>query len=61
MSGRTAKLYEATLNKLHELCPNLQFGLEHAMADFEPAIKKAINKTFPNCEMHGCWFHSKKV
>lgn len=54
-------LYKAVLIKIQELCPNLKNNLEHSMLDFESAVQTAIKELFPNCQIHGCWFHSKKV
>ncbi|XP_043469646.1 uncharacterized protein LOC122503237 [Leptopilina heterotoma] len=61
MTKRTAALYTAVLRKLQMLCPNLKYGLKHVMVDFEDAIKLSIKRLFPNCKVHGCWFHSKKA
>ena len=61
MTKRNSKLYDAIMQTLRELCPNLKFVLYHAVADFELSVEKTMKNVFPNCQMHGCWFHSKKV
>ncbi|XP_051168362.1 uncharacterized protein LOC127286102 [Leptopilina boulardi] len=61
MTRRTKLLYKAVLIKIQELCPNLKNNLEHSMLDFESAVQTAIKELFPNCQIHGCWFHSKKA
>lgn len=44
-------LFEYIETKLFKLNPT------NMMTDFENGLRKAIKQCWPNCSLHGCWFH----
>ena len=60
MTQKTAALYRAVLQKVHELVP--QFQPTQVIVDFQEARTAAIYPLFGNdVAVSGCWFHFAQV
>jgi hypothetical protein len=59
MTHKTYYAYEAVLQYIKSLCPNL--ALKDAFSDYETALQQAISYVFPGVRVHGCWFHFAQV
>jgi len=56
MTRKTAALYQAVLQEVHELVP--QFQPTQVIADFQEAPIAAVCAVFGNdVAVSGCWFH----
>lgn len=55
MTNKRAETYQAIFKYIEE---NL-FRLQPAefMTDFEAGLRKALNDTYPDASLHGCWYH----
>lgn len=55
MSNKSSNLYTEVFNVVKELIPN--FNPTKCVTDFELAIKKALQSSFPAISVQGCAFH----
>ncbi|KAI6202026.1 hypothetical protein M3Y96_00904600 [Aphelenchoides besseyi] len=55
LENKTAATYERVFNYIEDLWPELQ--PQNVVCDFEKAIHVAIESTWPDVNVHGCWFH----
>lgn len=60
-SHKNENIYNAILDKVIEIVPNLVTNVKHIHLDFEPAAIKSFKNKIPNAETHGCSFHYKQV
>jgi hypothetical protein len=65
MSEKTLDLYNAVLQKLlqilEESYPGEGIAARLVISDFEEAILKSMQATFPRARVRGCWFHYGQV
>ena len=63
LSDKTSSLYKACLKIVIAYCSKylkLDFKPKFALCDFEAAMIKALNQTFPRLKVNGCLFHFTK-
>lgn len=59
MTKKSAACYEAIFKFIESNVFPMQ--PKEIITDFELGLRKAINETFPNAILHGCWFHFKQA
>lgn len=56
MSRKTEAAYVSVIDTIVEkLLPDLK--LRFVMTDFEPGMQNALQRKFPEAQLHGCYFH----
>ncbi len=55
MSSKHSGLYEGTLMKIREICPQLEPRI--IKSDYEMGLMRAIRAAFKNATIAGCYFH----
>jgi hypothetical protein len=55
MTSKHNGLYEGVMRKVRSICPSLEPRI--IKSDYELALMKALQTTFPNATLSGCYFH----
>lgn len=66
MTGRTAPLYKAVLERIKEIYREKEGdkaldNIQLMISDYEPAILSSMEEAFPSGRSRGCWFHYGQV
>lgn len=59
MTGKHENIYTAAFSALNSICKGYKLSInpKHIMTDFERALRNALEWTYPESELMGCYFH----
>lgn len=59
MEQKTRASYDAVFSFIKQISPSL--APMKIISDFESALQRSLNESFPESQIVGCWFHSANV